>query len=224
MMRHLPVAVGLAAAILLLPAAPARANLLVNGSFESGSFTNQGNDTMSLPVASTALTGWTVVTDTMAWIGPNNPFGLTASEGDYFIDLTNYQAGSPFAGMRQTIATLPGATYALSFDLGSSSVYGRPAAITASAAGATATFTSPATGGNDDWMSVSMSFVATAASTTVTLQGSTGLNYIGLDNASVDLVSAPVPEPAEWALMIAGLAGIAGYTRRSHSVRGSLRP
>ena len=104
----------------LFAASAAQANLLTNGSFEAGAFVNQGNDTMSLPPGSTVITGWTVVTDTTAWIGPTNPFGLTASEG----------------------------------------------------------------------------------------------SYIGLDNVSADLVSAPVPEPGTWALMVAGLAALGRVARR----------
>jgi hypothetical protein len=98
-----------------------QANLLTNGSFESGAFVNEGNDTMSLAAGSNVITGWTVVTDTTAWINAANPFGLSASDGSFFLDLTNYQAGAPFAGMSQTVATTPNATYSLSFDLGSSS-------------------------------------------------------------------------------------------------------
>jgi len=192
-----------------LVALPAQANLLTNGSFELGAFVNQGNDTMSLAAGSTVIIGWTVVTDTTAWIGPTNPFGLSASDGSFFLDLTNYQAGSPFAGMSQVIATTPGATYELSFDLGSSTFWGRPDAITASAAGTSATFTSPLTGTNNDWQHVSMQFTASSSSTTVLLQGVAGINYIGLDNASVDLVSGPtVPEPGALALLGLGLAGM----------------
>jgi len=190
-----------------LVALPAQANLLTNGSFELGAFVNQGNDTMSLAAGSTVIIGWTVVTDTTAWIGPTNPFGLSASDGSFFLDLTNYQAGSPFAGMSQVIATTPGATYELSFDLGSSTFWGRPDAVTASAAGTSATFTSPLTGTNNDWQHVSMQFTASSSSTTVLLQGVAGINYIGLDNASVDLVSGPtVPEPGALALLGLGLA------------------
>src|SRR5260221_9864525 len=83
----------------LLAATAAHANLLSNGSFELGSFVNQGNDTMSLAAGSTVITGWKVVGDTTAWIGPANPFGLAASDGSFFLDLTNYQTGAPFAGM-----------------------------------------------------------------------------------------------------------------------------
>jgi Protein of unknown function (DUF642)/PEP-CTERM motif len=199
----------------LLVATAAQANLLTNGSFESGSFVNQGNDTMSLPAGSTTMTGWKVVTDTTAWIGPTNPFGLTAHDGSFFLDLTNYQFGAPFAGVSQSIATQAGAKYRLSFDLGSSTFWGRPDALTASAAGTSATFQSPAKGGNNDWQHLTLDFVANGTTTTITLQGAAGFNYIGLDNVSVDLASGPpVPEPETLALMLAGFGVLAAVMRR----------
>ncbi len=202
----------LAAALLTAPAA--QANLLTNGSFESGAFINQGNDTMSPGAGSTVITGWTVITDVTAWIGPSNPFGLLASDGSYFLDLTNYQTGAPFAGVAQTIATVAGATYSLSFDLGGSTYWGRPDSIVASAAGNSMTFTTPATGTNNDWYHEAMPFVATSTSTTITLQGASGIQYIGLDNAVVEFVSGPVPEPGTWALLTAGLLSIGAIMRQ----------
>lgn len=201
-----------------LAASAAHANLLTNGSFEAGNFVGQGNDTMSLAAGSTVITGWTVITDTTAWIGPANPFGLSASQGSYFLDLTNYQAGTPFAGVAQTIATTPGSTYALTFDLGGSNLWGRPDSITASAAGTSATFATPTTGTNNDWYHESLLFVANSSSTTVQLQGFAGVNYIGLDNVSVDFVSAaPIPEPGVWALMVVGLLPLVATTRRRNT-------
>lgn len=202
----------LTAALFCLPAASA--NLLTNGSFESGAFVNEGNDTMSLAAGSAAITGRTVVTDTTAWVGPLNPFGLSASDGSYFLDLANYQPGGPFAGMQQTIATVQGATYSLSFNLGGSTFWGRPDSITASAAGTSENFATPRTGTDNDWYHETMQFVAMSASTLVTFQGVTGNNYVGLDNASVELISLPVPEPETWALMVTGLVFVGGLARR----------
>jgi hypothetical protein len=212
------------------PAAQAQ-NLLVNGSFEEGAFVNQGNQTMSLAPGATVISGWTVLTDATAWINAGNPFGLAASDGSRFLDLTNYSAGAPFAGLSQTFATLAGATYTLSFDLGGSNAWGRPDALIASAAGTSATFaTGPAsaTTPNNDWYQESMTFVATGATTTLTLQGSTGFNYIGLDNVVVELSAGPgttpdpvpaIPEPGTWALMTAGLLGLVALHRRRSPAR-----
>ena len=198
-----------------LLASAADANLLVNGSFEDGNFVNPGNATMSLPIGSTAITGWSTVGDTLAWIGTGNPWGLSANDGARFLDLTDFAAGAPFGGVVQTVATSPGSSYLLSFDLGSSNFWGRPDAITASAAGTSATFTSPLTGTNNDWQRVSMAFTATSATTSVQLLGSAAINYIGLDNVSLDLVSAaPIPEPETWALMLGGLAAVGAWARR----------
>jgi hypothetical protein len=206
--RQFALALAVAAA-----AGAAQANLLINGSFENGSFTpGPYAATQSLGVGSTAITDWTVFNDTVAWIGVGNPWSLTASEGDRFLDLTDLNRGAPFGGVTQTIATIVGGRYSLSFDLGSSNLYGRPGAITASAGSTSQTFTSnPALAGNNDWERVSMSFTATANTTRIDLLGSAGVDYIGLDNA--DLVLVAVPEPASAALLVGGLAGLLALRR-----------
>lgn len=193
-------------------------NLLTNGSFEDiTNFVNQGNDTMDLSVGSTLMPGWTVTgSHYLSWIGPTNPFGVTAIYGSYYLDLTGYIPGPPFSGVSQTIATNPGSVYQLSFALGSSSIWGLPSALEASAASASKVFTSTAIGSNN-WETETLDFTANALTTTINLVGMTGVNYIGLDNVSVQLVSGPsVPEPASLVLLGFGTA-VLGLARRRRS-------
>ena len=180
-------ALGLAAMVLCTAA---RADLLVNGSFEDGNFAPPGNATMTLVPGTTALQGWEVFNDNVAWIENGNPFGLTAKDGKRFLDLTDYQAGSPYGGIRQTIATIPGRNYRLSLYLGSATNQGRPSAVTVTAGGASTTFTGPATGTNNDWDPYSFDFVAMDAATTVSVVGVVGNHYIGLDDVSVEDLDA----------------------------------
>jgi len=205
-----------ASAVLLAVATNlAQANLLTNGSFESGAFAPPSNQTMSLAPGSTALSGWQIVNDSLAWIGVGDPWGLDAQDGNLFLDLSDYSAGAPFGGIQQTFATTPGYKYTTTFHLGSSTRWGRPAALTASAAGQSATFTSATVGTNNDWQQFSFVFVASSTATTLSFVGSSGVNYIGLDNV-ITTVSA-VPEPASYALMMAGITvlGLAARRRRA---------
>ena len=177
----------------------ARAELIVNGSFEDGAFAPPANATMTLVPGTTALQEWEVFNDNVAWIQNGNPFGLTAQDGNRFLDLTDYQAGGPYGGIRQTIPTIPGRSYRLSLYLGSATNQGRPSAVTVTAGGTTTTFTGPATGTNNDWDPYSVDFVATDAATTVSIVGVEGNHYIGLDDVSVvDLNGDVVIEGREW--------------------------
>ena len=171
------------------------ANLITNGSFESGTYAPPSNDTMSLGVGATNMAGWTVVSDVISWIGSSNPWSLTASTGNFFLDLTDTAGGAPFGGVSQTILTTPGQAYQLSFDLGSSNLYGRPSAILASAGSTSAIFTSALTGTNSDWQSFILPFTASSTSTSISLTGIAGLYYIGLDNVALN-ATTPLPEPA----------------------------
>jgi hypothetical protein len=81
---------------------------VANFSFEDGDFVDDGNGTMVLPVGSTAITGWMVAADELAWIISPNPWGLSAQDGNRFLDLTAYPAGAPFGGMQQVLSTIVG--------------------------------------------------------------------------------------------------------------------
>lgn len=163
----------------------ASANLITNGGFESGGYIPSSNVSMTLAVGSTAMDGWTVTNDLILWIGPVNPWSLTANEGKFFLDLTDLSTGYPFGGVSQSITTDVGQSYELSFDLGSSNRWGRPSAIEASAADSSSIFTSSTDGGVSDWERFSMVFTADSEITTIFLTGVIGSQYIGLDNVSV---------------------------------------
>lgn len=208
-----------------LVAAGANAATVTNGGFELGSFTPPAQATMTLNPGSTAITGWQVVNDSLAWIGVGNPWGLNAHSGSFFLDLSDYSAGAPFGGIQQVLPTSAGTQYEVAFYLGSSNFWGRPASLTVSAAGSNATFVSPLSGTDDDWELHTMAFTAIAETTTLSFIGASGVNYIGLDDVSVSAASTPpnpTPEPATIGLALAGLCAL-GYASRRKSSRVQAR-
>jgi len=182
-------------------AVPAHANLLTNGSFEFGNFVPDAQDTMSLSPGATDMTGWTVQNAALAWIGPSNPFGLLASDGNYFLDLSGYHDNAPYGGVlqSQTISTTIGAEYRLTFDIGTDPQYDTaPVSVQVTAGSASATFTSTPIIPNQ-WESFTFDFFATSANTAISLigQASTDEKYLGLDNVNLIVV----PEPSTLTLL-----------------------
>jgi hypothetical protein len=167
---------------------------------------------MTLNTGSTSITGWAVAGSHLAWIDTGNPWGLSAQEGDRFLDLTGYTPGAPFGGVTQNVATDVGQQYDLTFYLGSYTQRwgGPPVSIVASAAGTTQTFTVTTTSTESTWTPFTFHFTAGSANTAVTLTGAAGVNYIGLDNVSLDPVGAVViPEPESGVLAALGMAVLA---------------
>lgn len=187
-------------------------NLINNGSFESGRFVPDANGCMSLPPGSGAIDGWIISGGWVAWVGPNNPFGLTASDGNYFLDLSGYQDGVPYGGIvaSQTLATQVGARYLVSLDLGASTLYDSSPPMLNLYVGNESIFLGYSPTMANQWKRFSFEFTATSDSTGLSIAG-TGLDklkYIGLDNFSVTSLS-PVPVPEPTTLALAGMAATA---------------
>lgn len=199
----------------------AQANLLANGSFENGLFTPDANgvERLGFP-GSTALAGWSLFVGDVSWVDDANSYGVRATDGRRSLSL--YDPTRPLVlvgSVQQTVATTPGLTYRLSFDVGSLAGYPAPVGVQAQAVGRAADFYVGApdvTLGANSWSHHDWTFIATDPVTVIALVGHFGpgyvpgdKGYIGLDN----VVLQAVPEPASYGLLGAGLALLAWRRR-----------
>ena len=247
-LRHLS-SLGIGILILCLPASSVRAtNILLNGSFDVGTYSFGGDGGQDLPPGSTTITGWKVITNDVAPISISNGFSIIPEDGTVSLDLQSYNDGSPYGGVQQTIPTIPGATYALSFWIGvqnNISYAVGPASVRATAGATTNDFTNTLAGAGNQWQQFTMNFVAVNPMTDISLAGlsTQGGAYIGLDNADVEFISVPEPAGLSLALIAAvmlfigaqksacpqrsqaarALDQIAGQKARSQEWRQSLR-
>jgi PEP-CTERM motif-containing protein len=108
--------------------------------------------------------------------------------------------------------------------LGSRTGYVTPAGVQVNAGSAEQSFSVtdptlyPGTDGGV-WTTETFAFASTGATTDLTFRGNAGLLYIGLDNVSVEFLTAAVPEPSTWAMMLLGFAGVGfmAYRRRNQT-------
>jgi Protein of unknown function (DUF642) len=219
-----------AAVLLVLGAVSAHANLITNGSFENTGATFVGDaNKVDILVNSTAIPGWTTNSKPTAWIENGNPYDIPASDGNFFLDLTGYadtKAGG-YGGVMQSFATTAGTAYVVTFDLGyggNSTFFSGPAIVTVSAAGATQVFTSDSGDPRPaQWNHETFDFTASAATTTLSIVGASGIDYIGVDNVDVELGASrsAVPEPGTCALLFTamGFLGTIARLRRSSCKR-----
>jgi hypothetical protein len=213
--------------LLALATVNAKANQLTNGSFEntSNTFVGDGNLVDELASGSTAIPGWTTINGVpTAWIKNGNPYGISAADGSYFLDLTGYSDSGTYGGVSQSFATTPGTSYVVTFDLGyggNSTAFGGPVSVLASAGGTSGTFTSGSGSPNPAvWNLETFDFTASSSMTTLSLIGKTtaGGFYIGLDNVDVEVGTAPppaaVPEPGTCTLLLTGMSFLGCVVRR----------
>ncbi|MGB6450795.1 MAG: DUF642 domain-containing protein [Steroidobacteraceae bacterium] len=225
--RGLGIAVGAALAALVVT--NANASLVTNGDFANiGSVwvnnTGLGSDDLQYSGA-TDIPGWTNVPGYVNefWFTSPNDYSLSASPGNgstFAVDLTGQANNKPYGGIEQTITTVAGEGYELTFDLGASTYWNSSgfgaAALTASANGTSLlnsqlfTLTPDST---NEWVTDTLSFTADSSSTTIEFLADSSYTskYVGLDNVNVN-VSA-VPEPSTWTMLLAGLGGLAAAIR-----------
>ena len=187
--------------------------LITNGSFEDP------GTVASLGAGSTFMPGWTVVTSgqvdaaLILMNGSSDP-SIGPSNGAFFLDLTGSNDQTPpyAVGVTQYINTVANQQYTLSFDLGSTSNYGIPAKILASAGNASFVFTSTLTGVNN-WEQETLTFTALGPSTLISLTGDFAqYGYIGLDNVSV--TATPLPAALPLFASVLGVLGLLGWRRK----------
>ena len=187
-------ACGLAA--LALPAQAA--NLVTNGSFETGNFS-----------------GWTQTGDTSftgVFLGPAN--GRSPTDGN---DQATFGEVQDVGTLSQDIATIAGAQYTVSFDL--TNIQYQDNFFSAHFAGQTLVTLTDI--GSTPYTHYSYLVQAAGAVSTLALDTYNGPGGWQLDNVVVDGppgialdTSGGVPEPATWAMLIVGAFGAGAVLRR----------
>ena len=215
-MRKIALLAPLSAPLLASAAGP---NLLSNGGFENlagAALEGWGGYTYGAGY-SQPMAGWTVDTGSVDIVHKDTAWG-PASEGNFSLDINGWDAGKITSN---SFATVVGQIYTVSFDY-SRNVYGSADFVaTANAGGQSLVITTQNDTGtygtpyHMKWVSTGFQFKAqeelTTLSFTANTQGNAG---VFLDNVSV---TAAVPEPETYALMLAGLAAVGFVARRRKS-------
>jgi hypothetical protein len=201
-----------ASAVLTLVSTPSlAANLIVNGNFEASS-----NSTTTPP-------GWTNVGHSDGVI-PYTIGSLADYDGKYFYDLGGYgdAAGPVNDGIEQTVATVAGKAYTLTFGLSSEDVSG-DSQLTVHVGGQSKVYdlTSDNKYFGKNFTTQTIGYVATSTSTLISFIETENTSG-GNNDPMIDKVifgangaggTSGTPEPAAWAMLVAGFGMIGGALR-----------
>jgi choice-of-anchor C domain-containing protein len=218
----------------------ASADLITNGGFEEGDFQpNINPNAQILNPGATNLTGWTVISNpatngNIDWL---QNYWQNA-DGNFSLDLN----GGPLdgaigaGGVQQTISTVPGQTYNLTFQFaGNPEGIGGIRTMTVFAGATTADYSFDTAGHSDTdmgWVLETLTFTATSDTTLVEFLSTTTDNLVmgpALDDVSVNLAS-PVLEPGTLTLLggaigaLSLLWNVSRVKAVKHLVRYHLRP
>ena len=196
-----PSVIGLATLAGLCAALPARASLITNGDFETGTLSSWMS-TGNVGIAA------------LPYFGLNEP-----TYGQYSAAF-NGGDSVPNGVLYQIISTVAGTSYTVVFNyVDNAYAYEYSQLITASAqTGEGQILSSQSYTSSVPTQPYSLDFTATSSTTTINFADNPG-NYTGsqdgiLDNVSVNIATA-VPEPSSLALLVFGVAGIVTMHRRA---------
>ena len=214
-----------------VPVGANAANLITNGSFESPVL---ATEYLNHAVGSSTLAGWEIVGPAFESVSQvrsdfsGNPgYSFPAFDGNTWLDLAGFVSNSP-TGVRQSVATNPGARYELSFYVGNVTgpLFGTSTTVGVEfgSGGTDFSCTNAAPGPTLTWQRCTSTFVAADLATVIVfrnLDPSTDYSA-AIDNVALTLdpVSGAVPEPASWAMMLVGF-GLVGSTLRKRGSRSA---
>ena len=211
----------------LLFARVARATPITNASFEATTPPVAAGTFGLFTPGSTGITGWTVVGNAGTDVGVVNTgfvqsgISFVADDGSNWVDLTGLDTNNPTQGVQQSIPTIVGDSYTLSFFVGNvdspATGFGVTSKVNVFANGASlGSFTNGCTTcvTTLQWQPFSATFVATSASTTLLFLNGDPVNdnSNGLDNVALTdngpAVGTPVPEPTSLVLLGTAVLGL----------------
>lgn len=197
----------------LVWAAPSFANLITNGGFETPVVAPGG---FQVALTGSTFSGWTVVgapgaVSVLSGSFTQSGFTFPAQQGAQWLDLATAPGNTP-TGVEQSVVTIPGTVYDLSFWVGNmvnaGGVFGTTSTVEVFVDGLSrGTFTNNLGAGNSlQWQQFGLSFTAVGAMTSVRFlnRDVPSDNVNGLDNIVLVAPSQQVPEPP--AIHLLGLA------------------